>query len=1076
MNCTAPRCKRPFILLRHLGLLTLGFMAGEALAAPPAAPTNLQSLSSTVADATTQVFRFDWTDNATDEDGFFFYARYGGVGGPTQILSFVPVSSGIRTSTGPLSFNLPVATNTFGNGWVVDMWVVAYKGDPVNNLAGVEQSAGSNFDRRTWLNPLSPTLTAPSNLVVTPSGDGSFQLSFSDNSTGERYFQVDYKKTADSTWIPSSLEFNVASAELGGYAAAINIPNFQPSTSYDFQVRAVSWSNPATASAYTPVVSATTNAFAAPTNLTATLTGEASYQLAFTNNSTAESGYEFQFRAVGSTTWTVLGRVDDPFFISINSGTLNPGTNYEFQVRAYIRDSNLSTDEPVLFSDFSNVAVGTGAAVINAPTNLAGSSPGEGLVNLTWTDNSSIEGNYEVQVREKGATQWAVWDYYGENSSGITNELILPGAVLEFRVRATRGGQAQFQSAFTDIVEVTVPFAAPTGLTATPGTGTASETEVTLDWNESSTIEDGYAILVREVGEANFTLVDYADPDATSHTLAGLAPGVSREFQVAAAVNVVFPTTGVQRSAPSNTAAAATNDGVTSREYWPITLNQPFAYTVTTSSGSARTGWSVTNLPAGLSFDSGTGEITGTPTVGGVFVCPMSADFASGWTSNHDLTLRIIRAPGSPVAGTAFGAQAFLQGDSMVTVPLGDKFSDPDSQSAVRVTTTKGSFDILLYESETPQTFANFMAYMNRGDYTNSIFHRSVPGFVIQGGGFAPSAATAGNIVKLDTDPPVTNEPGISNVTGTVAFAKLGGDPNSATNQFFVNLGNNNSADPNSLDNQNGGFTVFGRVPAAGMATVNAIAALPRANYTLPLEDETGASQGNFTFEGFPVDVAGGIAPATYDPADVVAMTGVAPWPVLSHDATSSDTAVATVAVNGTDLEVTPVGPGVATITVTATDLDGNTVQQTFDVTVNATLATWAAGLGVPPGEDDAGDDIEMDGLTLLEDFAFMGSPTANDRDKLPVADVDDDMGIRTGSIVFRVRKNVPSLLYAVEAHGQLTGMWSTIWESTDGFGAANVSAVDQGDHWLVTVKDTTALTPGNPRFMRVRLSIIAPP
>ena len=143
----------------------------------------------------------------------------------------------------------------------------------------------------------------------------------------------------------------------------------------------------------------------------------------------------------------------------------------------------------------------------------------------------------------------------------------------------------------------------------------------------------------------------------------------------------------------------------------------------------------------------------------------------------------------------------------------------------VRFHTNLGDIDVTLIPTSAPKTVANFLSYMNKGAYNNSIFHRSVPGFIIQGGGFQ---LQNGSRVDTPADPPVVNEYSVSNTRGTIAMAKLGNDPNSATNQWFFNLADNRS----NLDGQNGGFTVFGRVAnAASLAVIDKIAAVPvRAN------------------------------------------------------------------------------------------------------------------------------------------------------------------------------------------------------------------------------------------------------
>lgn len=151
------------------------------------------------------------------------------------------------------------------------------------------------------------------------------------------------------------------------------------------------------------------------------------------------------------------------------------------------------------------------------------------------------------------------------------------------------------------------------------------------------------------------------------------------------------------------------------------------------------------------------------------------------------------------------------------------------AETIVTVTTNLGSFQIRMFEAEAPGTVENFLGYVRRGDYDGTFIHRSVPGFVIQGGGYRYVAET-NSASRVTAQAAIQNEFGVSNTRGTVAMAKLGGDPDSATNEWFVNLADNSG----NLDNQNGGFTVFGEVIGDGMDIVDQIAAQPRQNFGSP--------------------------------------------------------------------------------------------------------------------------------------------------------------------------------------------------------------------------------------------------
>jgi len=168
----------------------------------------------------------------------------------------------------------------------------------------------------------------------------------------------------------------------------------------------------------------------------------------------------------------------------------------------------------------------------------------------------------------------------------------------------------------------------------------------------------------------------------------------------------------------------------------------------------------------------------------------------------------------------------------------------------VRFETSLGDFDVNLYDETTPQSVANFLTYVTAGSYGNTLFHRSINGFILQGGGFTYDNSWPAT--SIQTNATVNNEPIYSNVRGTIAYAKLGGQPDSATSQWYFNLTNNNSNDPNSLDNQNGGFTVFGEVTGDGMAIIDSIVALNTFNLSgaftdIPLQNYTEGTDPNDT-------------------------------------------------------------------------------------------------------------------------------------------------------------------------------------------------------------------------------------
>ena len=135
-----------------------------------------------------------------------------------------------------------------------------------------------------------------------------------------------------------------------------------------------------------------------------------------------------------------------------------------------------------------------------------------------------------------------------------------------------------------------------------------------------------------------------------------------------------------------------------------------------------------------------------------------------------------------------------------------------------------GVITLELDAEKAPESTANFLSYVNKGHYDNTIFHRVIPGFMVQGGGFEPG------MKQKDVDAPIQNEAqnGLKNANYTVAMARTS-DPHSATAQFFINVTNNGFLNHTAPNAGGWGYAVFGKV-VAGMEVVDKIKTVKTGN------------------------------------------------------------------------------------------------------------------------------------------------------------------------------------------------------------------------------------------------------
>jgi cyclophilin family peptidyl-prolyl cis-trans isomerase len=744
---------------------------------------------------------------------------------------------------------------------------------------------------------------APSDLKVKALGVNSFKLTWKDRSKTEVGWEI--RAAIGQTVKPQRFQL-VPTKDLTSYVV---LTNELPGKTVTFQVAAYNGA-PGSEKVSKPTKTVTVKAraettFKAPTEVVARTLDDGRIKITWKDNCTSEYGHLVEMKtSLGN--WTLMGSVGPENADNFTVVGLEPAAAYFFRVRAYKNAPNL------LFTGYSKTATAT-TLPLQAPSVLQVASLPDGKLSFKWNDKSFTESGFEFESRS-GTAPFTKLQDFPPDSDAISPSNFEFETDYQFRLRAFRiVGSVRVYTAYTNIVTVkTTGLAPPTGLVAV----TTGEHSIALTWNDLSTREFGYQVRFREVGTTVDQDINLA-ANAKSHTVTGLLPGKQYSFQVR--TTGFF---GLTTSAFSNTASATTRNGVYGNFNPPIIANKLFLYQIQLGNAVNLTSLTVTGLPPGLVFDSAKRTIKGTVTTSTQFTATITAVFNNGVTSTKSLILKPIT--GNPEVVQSF-ASVSIAAAANKSVPLAGKFADPDTQSASRVFTTKGNFDIILFPDSTPITTNNFLDYVDDGRYNNTFFHRAPQDFVVQGGNFGVN--NAGGFFTVQSYGQIKNEPGLSNVRGTVAMARVGGQINSATSSFFVNLVDN--VGPGNLDELDEGFTVFGRLTTAGMVLMDSINALPRQNYTVD------AGSGNVLLEATPVNITPP-APVVIDPTKLVKITSVGAAPILSYQVTSLNPAIATAALNPakTEVIVTGVAPGSTSITVTVTDLDGQTVSQNIPVTV----------------------------------------------------------------------------------------------------------------------------------------------
>ena len=576
---------------------------------------------------------------------------------------------------------------------------------------------------------------------------------------------------------------------------------------------------------------------------------------------------------------------------------------------------------------------------------------------------------------------------------------------------------------------------------------------ITLQWEDNSSAEMSFEIQIKQ-NDGDFRTLGFAQPNTVEVNITRLTPGHIYSFQIAA-----VDEEGTSSFSNTFEQLLRVLVLVESAEYFGV-AGEAFSQTFTFRDTATDETFAATsaNLPDGLVIDPTTGTVSGTLTGGqytGFSVTPAAQEHA------HEQNV-VLDVDAAPVIIQE--AKADILVGATTVIDLDKFFKDPDTASTVRFETAEGTVDVGLFNDTAPNTVRNFYSYADPGTWNGTFIHRAAKlqdgtPFVNQGGGYRPIGD--GTYESIPDRGPIDNEFSRTrpNGKGTISMAKAGGNPNSATNEWFFSLTNNTRI----LDPQNGGFTVFGKVLGDGMTVLSRINDLPRDTYEFSLDGF------DRSFADWPLRNG---ATSVANPDDLVSVSSVHRVPSLSYIVTTPMSTPFTSSIAGSmlTLEAAIDFTGTVPISIGASDLDGHSSSHTFSITAVSeptSFATYAAKFGIqnePLANDDG------DTLTAIIEYALGLDPTTNSSQLPTVSDAGD-----TPTLSFPLITDLDEIVATVETSIDAE-IWSTAWSSLDGLTpAGNLVSVLPDDIGIlnqITVSSGRDLEEHPQQFMRLRVSM----